>query len=125
MHSLDRLLAGDEPAQHPLTSIRPFGDQREDDRDAEDEPRVANRLPDGVEALPIRGAGETMFWLSGQRALVPGDRILGAASGGLRLCPESWLGYLPSVRGVLPLKESIHRATGTELAKARGDRTSG
>ncbi len=32
-----------------------------------------------------------MFWLAEQRALIPGDRILGAPDGGLRLCPESWL----------------------------------
>lgn len=56
--------------------------------------RARAALPDGVEAMPIRGAGETMFWLAEHRALVPGDRIMGAASGGLRLCPESWLGYL-------------------------------
>lgn len=58
--------------------------------------RARPSLPAGVESLPIRGAGETMFWLSEHRALVPGDRILGAAGGGLRLCPESWLRYLPS-----------------------------
>ena len=69
--------------------------------------RARDALPDGVEALPIRGAGETMFWLSGQRALVPGDRILGAASGGLRLCPESWLGYLPSGVTIAGLRELL------------------
>ena len=53
-------------------------------------------LPDAVEAKPIRGAGERMFWLAEHRALVPGDRLMGAEGGGLRLCPESWLGYLPS-----------------------------
>ncbi|MGH2995088.1 MAG: hypothetical protein ACRDON_04410 [Gaiellaceae bacterium] len=58
--------------------------------------RAKRTLPEGVTSIPIRGAGETMFWLPGSRALVPGDRILGAADGGLRLCPESWLRYLPS-----------------------------
>jgi glyoxylase-like metal-dependent hydrolase (beta-lactamase superfamily II) len=58
--------------------------------------RARDRLPAGVEAKPIRGAGETMFWLPDHRALVPGDRIMGARSGGLRLCPKSWLEYLPS-----------------------------
>ena len=28
-----------------------------------------------------------MFWLAEHRALVPGDRIIGAPGGGLRLCP--------------------------------------
>ena len=36
-----------------------------------------------------------MFWIPACGALVPGDRIMGAA-GGLRLCPESWLRYLSS-----------------------------
>jgi hypothetical protein len=26
--------------------------------------------------------------------LVPGDRLLGDGKGGLRVCPDSWLGYL-------------------------------
>jgi len=50
--------------------------------------------PPGMEALPFPAAGETMYWIPAARALVPGDRIIGAAGGGLRLCPESWLHYL-------------------------------
>lgn len=57
--------------------------------------RAKEELPAGVEAKPIRGAGETMFWLVEHRALVPGDRVMGVCDRGLRLCPESWLGYLP------------------------------
>jgi glyoxylase-like metal-dependent hydrolase (beta-lactamase superfamily II) len=51
-------------------------------------------VPSGVETIPIEGAGETMVWLPGPRALVSGDRILGDDAGGLRLCPDSWLRYL-------------------------------
>jgi hypothetical protein len=58
--------------------------------------RARKALPAGVQSLPIRGAGETMFWIPAGSALVPGDRIMGAAGGGLRLCPESWLRYLSS-----------------------------
>jgi hypothetical protein len=58
--------------------------------------RAKASLPAGIESLPIRGAGETMFWLPEHRALIPGDRILGGERGGLRLCPDSWLEYLPS-----------------------------
>jgi len=57
--------------------------------------RAQRELATGVEAKPIRGAGETMFWLSEHRALVAGDRLMGDRGGGLRLCPESWLAYLP------------------------------
>jgi hypothetical protein len=55
---------------------------------------VTEALPSGVETIEIDGAGETIVWLPGPRALVPGDRILGDDAGGLRLCPQSWLGYL-------------------------------
>jgi hypothetical protein len=51
-------------------------------------------VPAGVETIAIDGAGETMVWLPGPRALIPGDRILGDDADGLRLCPQSWLGYL-------------------------------
>lgn len=53
--------------------------------------RAKRNLPAGVEPIVLRGARETMFWLPDVRTLVPGDRILGAPGGGLRLCPESWL----------------------------------
>jgi hypothetical protein len=69
--------------------------------------RGRRALPRGVEPLPIRGAGETMFWLPDHRALVPGDRIIGAPGGGLRLCPESWLGYLPSGIGIPELRGAL------------------
>jgi hypothetical protein len=58
--------------------------------------RAKRSLPAGVETVQIKGAGETMIWLPEPRALIPGDRLLGDDSGGLRLCPESWLRYLPS-----------------------------
>lgn len=50
--------------------------------------------PTGVEPIPIAGADETMFWLSGPRALVPGDRLIGDGAGGVRPCPDSWLDYV-------------------------------
>jgi hypothetical protein len=58
--------------------------------------RAKRNLPESVCAMPIRGAGETIFWLPEHRALVPGARIIGAEDGGLRTCPDSWLAYLPS-----------------------------
>ena len=56
--------------------------------------RAKPNLPEGVESLTLRGAGETVFWLPEPRALIPGDRILGAEHGRLRVCPESWVRYL-------------------------------
>jgi hypothetical protein len=69
--------------------------------------RAKKSLPDGVETLQIRGAGETMVWLPEHRALIPGDRLLGGESGGLRLCPESWLRYLPSKMGQAQLRKAL------------------
>ncbi|MGH3092527.1 MAG: hypothetical protein ACRDOP_06700 [Gaiellaceae bacterium] len=69
--------------------------------------RARRTLPAGVETVPMRRAGEVMVWLPEHRALVPGDRILGAGDGGLRLCPESWLRYLPSGMNLPELREAL------------------
>jgi hypothetical protein len=69
--------------------------------------RARGDLPPGVEAILVQGAGETMFWLPEHRALVPGDRLLGDGRGGLRLCPESWLGYLESNITLDGLREAL------------------
>ena len=69
--------------------------------------RAKETLPSGVETVRIEGAGETMVWLPEVGALVPGDRILGDGNGGLRLCPESWLRYLPSGMTRAQLREEL------------------
>jgi hypothetical protein len=69
--------------------------------------RAKANLPAGVESLPIKRAGETMFFLPEHCALVPGDRILGDDSGGLRLCPESWLRYLSSGMSQGELRDAL------------------
>jgi hypothetical protein len=53
--------------------------------------RASNALPCGVEKRPLRGAGETLFWLPAAAALVAGDSLIGAEHGELRICPQSWL----------------------------------
>jgi hypothetical protein len=63
-------------------------------------------VPSWVEALDFPDAGETMFWISEHGTLVPGDRLLGAGSG-LRLCPESWLRYLPGEIGLDRLRQLL------------------
>ena len=69
--------------------------------------RARATLPEGVETVQIKGAGETMVWLPEPRALVPGDRLIGADNGGLRLCAESWLRYLPSGMRAPELREAL------------------
>ena len=70
--------------------------------------RAKKSLPAGVETIQIKGAGETMVWLSEHRALIPGDRLLGDDRGGVRLCPDSWLRYLPSGMKQAELREALH-----------------
>jgi hypothetical protein len=79
--------------------------------------RAKNNLPAGVESFPIRGAGETIFWLAEHRALVPGDRIIGAQRGRLRLCPESWLRYLPSGITLAALAEALRPLLDLEIER--------
>jgi hypothetical protein len=83
-------------AQRPvsvLTTVRTHRRDREllAERYSGRSSRAWNAVPHGVEPHPLRGAGETVFWLPAVATLVPGDRILGAEGGGLRLPPESWL----------------------------------
>jgi hypothetical protein len=47
-----------------------------------------------MELIRPEGSGETLAWIPDHAALVPGDSILGAEGGGLRLCPPDWLEFL-------------------------------
>ena len=49
-------------------------------------------LPGGVLPHDAVRFDEAVLWLPQPRALVFGDVVLGADGGGVRLCPESWLG---------------------------------
>jgi hypothetical protein len=53
--------------------------------------RAWNAIPPGVTPRPLRGAGETVYWLPGAAALVVGDALVTGPSGQLRVCPEKWL----------------------------------
>ena len=76
-----------------LTTVRWHRRDREElaERYKANSPAAWNRVPPGVEPRPLRGAGETLYWLPGVRALITGDAVLGAAGGRLTLCPDSWL----------------------------------
>ncbi len=102
---------------HVLTTIRFHGRSRDavaERYSGEVVTSLAN-LPPGVEAFAFRDADETVFWLPAHGALIPGDRIIGDGAGGVRLCPDSWLGYLDEYRRELridapPLREADLRA---------------
>jgi hypothetical protein len=89
---LDERIAG--RAVGILTTIR--WHQRDRDELAEryrtnTAPRAWNAVPRGVSPRPLRGAGETLYWLPRAATLVCGDRVIGTRDGALRLCPQSWL----------------------------------
>ena len=69
--------------------------------------RAKASLPEGVETVTIRRAGETMVWLPGPRALIPGDRLLGDDGGGVRMCPPGWLRYLDPGLTYTELREAL------------------
>jgi hypothetical protein len=106
---MDALVEEHGPSVSALTTIG-FHRRSRDDfvaRYGAPTSRAAEALPEGVEAVPLRGAGEVMFWLAEHRALVAGDRLLGDGSGGLRLCPQSWLRYLPGPPTLGQLRELL------------------
>jgi hypothetical protein len=76
-----------------LTSIRWHRRDRKElaERYRANTTRAWNMVPAGVKQRPLRGGGETLFWLPAVAALVAGDRLIGADGGGLRVCPQSWL----------------------------------
>jgi glyoxylase-like metal-dependent hydrolase (beta-lactamase superfamily II) len=63
-----------------------------------------DRLPGDIEAFPTARRNEVVYWLPGHRALVPGDVLLGDDSGGVRMCPRSWL---PSGADLAALASSL------------------
>jgi hypothetical protein len=105
--SLDDLVAGRPVVV--LTTMRFHGRSRDAvvERFGGAKVRHDAPMPAGVEALPVAGFDETMYWLPGPRALVPGDRLIGDGEGGVRLCPESWLGYIEPLVGVEELRVAL------------------
>jgi hypothetical protein len=69
--------------------------------------RFDEPMPDGVEAFPFPRFDETIYWLPEPRALVAGDRLVGDGAGGLRLCPASWLDYIPMCGTLEDLRVSL------------------
>jgi hypothetical protein len=76
-----------------LTTIRWHRRDREElaDRYRPNTTRAWNAVPAGVTPKPLRGAGETMYWLPAVATLVAGDRLIVTKEAGLQLCPQSWL----------------------------------
>ena len=71
--------------------------------------RPGDPLPGGVEAIATARSSEVVYWIPAHRTVVPGDVLLGADGGGVRLCPRSWLPESTNVErlrtSLLPLLE--------------------
>jgi hypothetical protein len=76
-----------------LTTIRWHRRDREElaERYSPNTTRAWNAVPAGVTPRPLRGAGETMYWLPAVATLVAGDRLIVTKEAGLQLCPQTWL----------------------------------
>jgi hypothetical protein len=104
--ALDALVERHGPRVHLATTLRFHARSRSRDQVLE-RYGADETLPEGVEALPIEGADETVYWLEQPRALVPGDRLMGDGRGGLRMCPESWLYYIPGGYSLADLRAAL------------------
>lgn len=76
-----------------LTTIRWHRRDRDElaERYSSNTSRPWNAVPPNVKPRPLRGAGETMYWLPAVASLVAGDRLVGGVDGRLEVCPQSWL----------------------------------
>jgi glyoxylase-like metal-dependent hydrolase (beta-lactamase superfamily II) len=71
--------------------------------------RPNDPLPGGIGAFRSARRTEVLYWIPQHAALVPGDVLIGDGSGGVTMCPESWLpgttGHSELAASLLPLLE--------------------
>ncbi len=89
---------GDLRAKHVWAPRRSAQPLRNRGIDVTDVFSPGDELPGGLQAFQTARPSEVVYWLPAQRAVVPGDVLLGAGAkpratnDRLRLCPEGWLG---------------------------------
>jgi glyoxylase-like metal-dependent hydrolase (beta-lactamase superfamily II) len=66
--------------------------------------RPHDPLPGGIGALWSARRTEVVYWIPQHAALVPGDVLIADGSGGVTMCPESWL---PGTTGHSELAASL------------------
>ena len=127
--AMDGLVARARPARRVLTTIQFHRRSRDafvaryDATHVAREGGAARTACGPVPDAPRRA--RSMVWLEEHGALVPGDRLIGDDAGGVRLCPPSWLRYLPSGITVAELRAALAPAArppgrdGARLARRR------
>jgi hypothetical protein len=78
-------------------------------------------LPAGVEAFDAALEDEVLLWVRPHAALVAGDTLLGDGAGGVRLCPDSWLGGLDPAGVRAGLRERLGDRQIAFVLPAHGD----
>jgi hypothetical protein len=68
---------------------------------------ASTAAPACVEAHPLEGFTETVYWIPAVRALIPGDSLLGIGGGEISMCPQSWLDDLGAGRTVAQLRAAL------------------
>lgn len=76
--------------------------------------RPGDLLPGGIEAFGTARTNEVVFWIPRHLALVPGDVLLGADGGGVRMCPRSWL---PETKSLDDLASSLRPLLGLPVER--------
>jgi len=103
----DALVAG--RSVQVLTTVRWHARSREEVicRYGASTSRARTALAPSIVPLRITGAEEVIFWLPRLGTLIPGDRLIGGGADAVRVCPQSWLDYLPSNMTVAELRERL------------------
>ena len=83
--------------------------------------RPGDPLPGGVEAIATARSSEVVYWVPAHRAVVPGDVLLGADGGGVRMCPRSWLPESTSIDALRASLRPLLERPVTRVLVSHGD----
>jgi hypothetical protein len=83
--------------------------------------RPGDTLPGSAEAIDASLEREVVFWLPSHAAVVPGDTLLADGAGGVRLCPDSWLGGRDPAVVRSELWQRLHKLPVERVLVSHGD----
>ena len=83
--------------------------------------RRGDPLPGDVQAIATARSSEVVYWIPAQRTVVPGDVLLGADGGGVRMCPRGWLPESTSVEALRASLRPLLELPVTRVLVSHGD----